>query len=83
MNTGGNIDIMTPGGILNLNNEDFNIADIAITPVSLTWMMPPNWFVNTGLQVPAPTGAYDANKGFQSRRQSLDDFALRGADLYF
>lgn len=64
LNVSGNVDVMTPGGILNFANKDFDISDIDIIPIQVTWAMPPNWSINTGLQIQAPTGAYDVHQTF-------------------
>lgn len=64
LNVNGNIDVPTPFGPLNLNNEDFDIGDMALLPFSLTWSLPPNWFVKTGLEIQIPTGAYDTQQAF-------------------
>jgi len=64
MNINGNLKIATPGGTLRLANNDLNLGDIEIVPLLLGWQAPPNLFVNAGVQIQAPTGAYSHNKTF-------------------
>lgn len=52
----------TPFGPLRFEKEVFRQADTQITPLILQWNLSPNLFVNTQLQIQAPTGDYDKDR---------------------
>lgn len=52
----------TPFGPLRLEKEVFREADTQVTPLILQWDISRNLFVNTRLQIQAPTGDYDKNR---------------------
>ncbi|MBV7565031.1 MULTISPECIES: transporter [unclassified Pseudomonas] len=52
----------TPFGPLRFEKEVFRQADTQITPLILQWDISRNLFVNTSLQIQAPTGDYDKNR---------------------
>jgi hypothetical protein len=66
MSINGNLNIATPVGPLRFANSDLNLGDIEVVPVLLGWQAPPNLFVNAGVQIQAPTGAYSRNKTFNA-----------------
>ncbi|WP_070887258.1 SphA family protein [Pseudomonas argentinensis] len=54
--------VATPFGPLRLEKEVFRQADTQITPLILQWDISRNLFINTRLQIQAPTGDYDRNR---------------------
>ncbi|MCJ8507100.1 transporter [Rhizobium lemnae] len=62
----GRLNVRTPGGPLAIAGDDFGVGDIQILPLILGWQAPPNMFINAGLQVQAPTGAYSTSNAFNA-----------------
>jgi len=62
----GNFKVPTPGGPLSISGKDSGLGDIQVIPFMLAWQMPPNLFVNSGLLIQAPTGAYSASNAFNA-----------------
>ncbi|KAA8561999.1 hypothetical protein FX985_02065 [Pseudomonas extremaustralis] len=56
------LQVPTPAGPLNLEADPFRLADVQFLPVILQWNLSPNLFINTQLQIQAPTGDYDKNR---------------------
>ncbi|MDO1583233.1 transporter [Rhizobium oryzicola] len=66
MNISGRLNVPTPSGPFAISGSDFGLGDAAIMPLLLAWQAPPNFFVNAGLQIQAPTGEYSASKAFNT-----------------
>ncbi|WP_069665362.1 SphA family protein, partial [Pseudomonas trivialis] len=56
------LQVPTPGGPLRLSADPFRLADAQIIPLILQWSLSPNLFVNTQLQIQAPTGDYERSR---------------------
>lgn len=56
------VKVPTPVGPLSLEADPFRLADVQFLPVILQWNLSPNLFINTQLQIQAPTGDYDKNR---------------------
>lgn len=54
--------VQTSVGPLQLEADPFRLADVQFLPVILQWNLSPNLFINTQLQLQAPTGDYDKNR---------------------
>ena len=54
--------VQTSVGPLHLEADPFRLADVQFLPVILQWNLSPNLFINTQLQIQAPTGNYDKNR---------------------
>ncbi|PIB42152.1 hypothetical protein AOA59_22645 [Pseudomonas sp. 2822-15] len=54
--------VQTSVGPLHLEADPFRLADVQFLPVILQWNLSPNLFINTQLQIQAPTGDYDKNR---------------------
>ncbi|CRM50599.1 transporter [Pseudomonas salomonii] len=54
--------VQTSVGPLHLEADPFRLADVQFLPVILQWNLSPNLFINTQLQLQAPTGDYDKNR---------------------
>lgn len=54
--------VQTSVGPLQLEADPFRLADVQFLPVILQWNLSPNLFINTQLQIQAPTGDYDKNR---------------------
>ena len=56
------LQVPTPNGPLQLSADPFRLADAQIIPLILQWGLSPNLFVNTQLQIQAPTGDYERSR---------------------
>ncbi|MCP1573365.1 signal peptide protein [Herbaspirillum rubrisubalbicans] len=62
----GSFKVGTPGGPLSISGKDTGLGDMQVMPFILGWQLPPSVFVNTGLMIQAPTGAYSTSNAFNA-----------------
>lgn len=56
------LQVPTPNGPLQLSADPFRLADAQVIPLILQWSLSPNLFINTQLQIQAPTGDYERKR---------------------
>ncbi|WP_343722858.1 SphA family protein [Herbaspirillum seropedicae] len=62
----GGLKVGTPAGPLSVSGRDSGLGDMQVLPFILAWQLPPSVFVNAGLMIQAPTGAYSTSKAFNA-----------------